>query len=167
MYIILLGGNNDEKGNLSNYTLERLDKFFKIYDLNKILNPKIIISGGYRFSEVSHCQLIKNKILQIYPNITFEKEFIENNDTIDEAINISDYLSLKNYIGKIIIITSNWHMTRSKYLFNITFKKLKNVDVNFIEAYDNNETFINDEKHKLEQLIKNPYGKWLEYIKTN
>ena len=58
-------------------------------------------------------------------------------------------------------------MSRTKYLFNKTFEKLKFIDIEFIEASDNNNTFINEEKYKLEQLIKNPYGKWLEYIKTN
>ena len=164
MYIIILGGNNDQNGNLSNSTLERLYTFVDVYEQYKLLNPKIIISGGYRFSEVSHCELIKNKILQIYPKKLFEKEFIENNDTVDEAINISNYIEKIKYIGKIIIITSNWHMNRVKYLFNKTFEKLKNVDIDFIEAYDNNDTCINEEKYKLEQLIHTPYGKWLEYI---
>ena len=177
MYIILLGGSNDTKGNLTVPTINRLNTFFEVYEINKTLNPKIIISGGYRFSEISHCELIKKKILKIYPNILIEKEFIENNNTIDEAINISNYIEHIKYRGKIIIITSSYHMIRAKYLFNKTFEKLKNIEFEFIEAYDNNDTGINDtgindtdineEKEKLEQLINTPYGKWLEYIKTN
>ena len=73
MYIILLGGTNNKNGKLSNSTIKRLDKFFEVYEQNKTLNPKIIISGGFRFSEVSHCELIKNEILQKYPNIFIEK----------------------------------------------------------------------------------------------
>ena len=119
MYIILLGGSNNKNGKLSNTTIMRLNKFFEVYEQNEILKPKIIISGGFRFSEVSHCELIKNEILQKYPNILIEKEFIENNNTIDEAINISEYLSL-NYTGNVIIITSSYHMNRVKYLFNKT-----------------------------------------------
>lgn len=172
MYIILLGGSNDAKGTLTSSTLNRLNKFFEVYEINKTLNPKIIISGGYRFSEISHCDLIKNKILKIYPNILIEKEFIENNNTVDEAINISNYIEHIKHRGKIIIITSNWHMNRVKYLFNKTFEKLKYIEFEFIEASENNDTGINDtgineEKEKLEQLINTPYGKWLEYIKTN
>jgi uncharacterized SAM-binding protein YcdF (DUF218 family) len=167
MYIILLGGSNNKNGKLSNSTIMRLNKFFEVYEQNKILNPKIIISGGFRFSEVSHCELIKNEILQKYPNILIEKEFIENNNTIDEAINISEFLSL-NYTGNVIIITSSYHMNRVKYLFNKTFEKIKNIEIEFIETSENNnDDNINEEKDKLQQLVKNPYGKWLEYITYN
>ena len=121
MYIIILGGQNDITDNLSDFTKKRLYKFFEIYNVYKTKDPKVIISGGYRFSQISHCSLVKKVLLNKYPYLPIEKEFIENNNTIDEAINIANYFKIINYIGKIIIITSNWHMERSKYLFNITF----------------------------------------------
>ena len=83
MYIILLGGNNDQIGNLSNSTSERLNTFVDVYEQYKLLNPKIIISGGFRFYRVSHCQIIREEIFKKNPTILIEKEFIENNDTID------------------------------------------------------------------------------------
>lgn len=172
MYIVILGGYNDANGILSNFTLKRLEKFYEVYEQNIELNPKIIISGGFRFSEISHCKLIKNVILDKYPDIIIDKQFIENNNTIDEAINISEYLSKTNYLDKLIIITSDWHMPRVKYLFNETFKKISHIELIYIEAIDTNNiisnidyiNLINDEETKLIQLITNPYGRWKYYL---
>ena len=88
MYVIILGGDNDVSSNLSNSTLMRLKKFDEIYNNYKNNNPKIIISGGFRFSQMSHCGIIKKELQNKYPNIEINKEFEENNNTIDEAINI-------------------------------------------------------------------------------
>ena len=75
---------------------------------------------------------------------------------------------------KLIIITSNWHMPRVKYLFNETFKKLSHIELIYIEAIDNdinninnNNDYINmikDEEIKLLQLKTNPYGSWKYYL---
>lgn len=164
MYIIILGGENDIYGNLSNFTKCRINKFFEIYETYKNLNCKIIISGGNRFSQISHCEIVRNILLEKEPGINIAREFIENNNTIDESINISNYFNKINYKGDIFIITSNWHAKRSKYLFNITFKKNININLHFFET---NETEIELElleEKKYYNLIKNPYGKWLDYI---
>ena len=108
-----------------------------------------------------------------YPDLIIDKQFIENNNTIDEAINISEYLSKTNYLDKLIIITSDWHMPRVKYLFNETFKKISHIELIYIEAIDNdinninNNDYINlikDEEIKLIQLRANPYGNWRDYL---
>ena len=164
MYIFIAGGGNDKDGNLSEFTKRRLEKFYEVYEKYKYLNPKIIISGGFRFSIISHCALIKNEILKKIPNILFEKEFIENNNTVDEAINISDYLSLKNDNFKLIIITSNWHMERVKYLFNQTLKKLNNLEIEYISTFEEDNILVEEDKKKLNFLKINPYDKWKKYI---
>jgi hypothetical protein len=173
MYIVILGGYNDANGILSNFTLKRLEKFNEVYKQNIEFNPKIILSGGFRFSEISHCKLIKNILLDKYPDIIIDKQFIENNNTIDEAINISEYLSKINILDKLIIITSNWHMPRVKYLFNETFRKISHIELIYIEAVDNDInniinndyiSLIKDEEIKLTQLRTNPYGIWKDYL---
>ena len=164
MYIIILGGNNDSSGNLSNYTLIRLEKFDEIYNNYKNLDPKIIISGGFRFSQISHSSIIKKKIQNKYPNIIIEKEFIENNDTIDEVLNLDKYLKNINYKKNIKIITSNWHMNRVKYLFGKVFEIYDNLTIEFIETNENEIELEKQEKIKLFNLKHKPYGKWKEYI---
>ena len=77
MYVIILGGDNDVSGNLSNSTLMRLKKFDEIYNNYKNNDLKIIISGGFRFSKMSHCGIIKKELQNKYPNIEINKEFEE------------------------------------------------------------------------------------------
>ena len=164
MYIIILGGQNDKEGNLSNCTIKRLDKFYEIYNLHKNINPKIIISGGCRFSNIPHCFYIKQKLLDIIPDINITKEFIENDTTIDEAINMCEYFKNVNYYGNIIIITSNWHMERVKYLFNKVFELINNIKIEYIETNEHNKQIEIEEVDKLYNLKYKPYGKWSEYI---
>ena len=167
MYIIILGGGNDEEGNLADFTLNRIHIFFEIYHtLKDKAQCKVVLSGGYRFSTISHSELVKQYILNKEPQINIVKEFIENNNTVDEAIHISNYFENINYAGKIIIITSSWHINRAKYLFNITFKHLNLIHLKY-SIYENEKEkaeFDEEEKEKLEVLKNNPWGKWREYI---
>lgn len=163
MYLVILGGDNDVSGNLSNSTLMRLKKFDEIYNNYKNNDPKIIISGGFRFSKMSHCSIIKKELQNKYPNIEINKEFEENDNTIDEAINIGKYL-IDNNSNNVIIITSNWHMNRVKYLFGKVFELIDNVKIEYIETDENEIELEKEEKIKLYNLKHKPYGKWKEYI---
>jgi len=163
MYIVILGGDNDISNNLSNSTLMRLKKFDEIYNNYKNNDPKIIISGGFRFSQMSHCSLIKKNLQNKYPNIEINKEFEANNNTVDEAINIGKYL-VDNNSNNVIIITSNWHMNRAKYLFEKVFELIDNVKIEYIETDENEIELEQEEELKLFNLKHKPYGKWKEYI---
>ncbi len=163
MYIVILGGDNDISGNLSNSTLMRLKKFDEIYNNYKNNDPKIIISGGFRFSKMSHCSLIKKNLQNKYPNIEINKEFEANNNTVDEAINIGKYL-VDNNSNNVIIIISNWHMNRVKYLFEKVFELIDNVKIEYIETDENEIELEKEEELKLFNLKHKPYGKWKEYI---
>lgn len=162
MYIFLLGGSNDSSGNLSRYMIKRLQKFEEVY--SKYQDSKILISGGYRFSKISHCSIIKKILISKYSDIVIEKEFIENNNTIDEVINIEKYLKNINYNGCIKIITSNWHMNRVKYLFNKVFEFYDDLIIEYIETNENEPELEKKEEIKLYNLKHKPYGKWKEYI---
>ena len=161
MYVVILGGQNDHNGILSEFTKKRIEKFYEIYKCNK--NLKVILSGGFRFSTISHCKIVRKIITKEIPDIIIEKEFEQNNDTIDEAINLAKYFSKIDYSGQIIILTSNWHLDRSKYLFDTTFKNINKINLEYITTNENNTQYIKNEKIKLDELINNPYGKWLSY----
>lgn len=167
MYIVILGGENDVKGNLSEFTKKRLDKFDEVYGSYRDNGeePKIIISGGFRFSVMSHCSLVKEHLLSKYPGLNIEKEFIENDNTVDEAINIAEYFS--NRSGLVVVITSDWHLERARYLFDKTFKGLSNIEIVYVATQDNNllnKQREKDESIKIHELINNSYGVWKEYL---
>jgi len=159
--IIILGGANNKNGELHSTTINRLEKYLEIKD--NYPNSRVILSGGYRFSKISHCALVKKYLLNKDITIHIEKEFTENNNTIDEAINISQYLSNINYRDNIIIITSPWHLQRAKYLFNIT---CSDMNINYItyKNIDEENVFISEEIDKLEKLKNAPYGKWYVFL---
>jgi len=162
MYIIILGGQNDNNGIFSRCTERRLEKFYEIYHLYKNSEPKVIISGGNRYSDKSHCYYIKQELLNKIPNININKEFEENNNTIDEAINICKYLN-ENNSKHVIIITSNWHMPRVKYLFGKVFELQDNINVEYVETDETEIELKKEEEIKLYNLKHKPYGKWKEY----
>ena len=160
--IIILGGANSKNGELDNATINRLEKYLEIKD--NYPNSKVILSGGYRFSKMSHCTLVKEYLLNKDPTIHIEKEFIENDNTVDEAINISRYLSNINYKDSIIIVTSPWHLQRAQYLFNIS---CSDMNINYItyENRDEMNTFMLEEVDKLYKLKHAPYGRWNMFFK--
>ena len=106
---------------------------------------------------------IAQELQKKYPNIEINKEFEENDNTIDEAINIGKYL-VDNNSNNVIIITSNWHMNRVKYLFEKVFELIDNVKIEYIETDENEIELEKEEKIKLYNLKHKPYGKWKEYI---
>ena len=167
MYIVILGGENDKKGNLSEFTKKRLETFDEVYGSyrDEGEDPKIIISGGFRFSEMSHCSLVKEHLLAKYPGLNVEKEFIENDNTVDEAMNMAEYF--KSRKGLVVIITSDWHLGRAKYLFNKTFDGLSNIEIAYVATQENdllNKQRDKDESIKIHELIHNSYGAWKEYL---
>ena len=164
MNIVILGGENDKKGNLSEFTKKRLDKFDEVYGSYRDNgeDPKIIISGGFRFSEMSHCSLVKEHLLSKYPGLNIEKEFIENDNTVDEAINIAEYFS--NRSGLVVVITSDWHLERVRYLFGRTFEELSKLEIVYVATQENEEQREKDESVKMHELIHNSYGAWKEYL---
>jgi vancomycin permeability regulator SanA len=164
MYIVILGGENDKKGSLSEFTKKRLDKFDEVYSSYRTNgeDPKVIISGGFRFSEMSHCSLVKEHLLAKYPRLNVEKEFIENDNTVDEAINMAEYF--RNRSGLVVIITSDWHLERARYLFGKTFEGLSNIEIVCMATQENEEQREKDESVKIHELIHNSYGAWKEYL---
>ena len=161
--IIILGGKNNKKGILTDFTINRIEIALKIIKKQK---TKVILSGGYRFSSISHCTIVKKYLINKYPSINIEKEFIENNNTVDESINIGTYLLKQQYHGNITIITSPWHLPRAKYLFDIVFSRNKLINLNYITYQSNMEMkqYEKEEQKKLKQLKETPFGKWKTYI---
>lgn len=176
MNIVILGGSNDEFGILDFYTKKRCQEALKIISKNNEKNIILHFSGGInpKFNKmiepISHSILCKKyfkNILNSFPeeNIILHES---NNCTIDEAINFGKYFQNTN--EEIIIITSNWHIERVKYLFSIVFNFYKVNNFKIISSISNNNNIsklIKEEKIKVNQLINKPYGIWKEWLLNN
>lgn len=159
MFIIILGGGIDLKGNLPDHVFQRLDKAIELYQKNP--SAKIIVSGRYSF--------LYNQLKQ-YPPITEaermaqylikkgipkEKIFLErkSKDTIGNAYYLKKNFFLPKKIFSALIITSFFHLPRVKYIFKKIFGPSYNLQ--FIGVQEN--LTKNEEKKVIErqkQLLK-------------
>jgi hypothetical protein len=176
MHIIVLGGSNDEKGDLDDFTRKRCDKSIEIIKKNNEKNIILHFSGNVnnKFNKMqnplSHSILCKKyfrNIIKLFPekNINLHES---NNCTVDEAINFGNYF--KNSKSKILIITNDWHYERVNYLFSkvFNFNKINNFKIISVKSNINKIiNIIKEEKLKLDQLKNNPYGKWNEWLVNN
>jgi predicted acetyltransferase len=166
MHIVVLGGCNNEKKILDNYTKERCDKLINIINLRNNYIEKVHLSGGmnknFNKSNINHSEICKNYILS---KVNFNNLILhsDNNSTIDEAINFGKYF--QNIEKEILIISNDWHIKRVKYLFNKTFKFYNVTNFKFISIVSNNLEL--KDKNKIKQLIDKPYGIWKEWLVNN
>ena len=117
----------------SHDSLERLNKAKEIYE-----NDSILIASGWRYSKNLHKPLAEyifdfyKKNFEIDTNniICLEKA----KDTIGEAIYLRQAINEKNIVGKIIVITSDWHHKRAQYIFKFVFGKTSASKLFFIQV---------------------------------
>ena len=99
-------------------SLARLQKAKEIYD-----NDSILIASGWRYSKNLHKPLAKY-IFDFYKkNFEIDQKNIicleKAKDTIGEAIYLRKIINAKNTVGKIIIITSDWHHRELNIYLNL------------------------------------------------
>jgi len=163
MFIVVLGGGINLKGELPETVYQRLNKAIEIYQKNLDKNPKIIVSGKYSFlyqqtnqfppsteAEKMALYLIKKGIPK--KQIILEKK---SKDTIGNAYFVKKIFLKKNE-KKGIIITSLFHLERVKYVFKKIFGKDYQLD--FIGVKENlpkeKEKQILEKQKKLLEKIK-------------
>lgn len=131
MFIIVLGGGIDLKGNLPSLVYQRLDKAIEIYQSNKKNNNiKLVVTGKYsflyhqlkKFPPTTEAEKMAQYLLkkQIPKNkILLEKK---SKDTIGNAYYLKKDVFIPHQETRAIIITSNFHRERVKYIFDKIFE---------------------------------------------
>ena len=145
--IVVLGYKLGKNNRMSPILRNRLEKCIKYYKNGN----KIILCGG-KLSESSKSEaevmkdwLIKNNISK--DDIILEKK---SKDTIENIGNLKKILNNKN-IKSINLITSNWHMKRTKLIVN---KILPKVKVNYIVSnYGNSNNRQKIEKKNYKNVV--------------
>ncbi|MGD9368676.1 MAG: YdcF family protein, partial [Desulfobacteraceae bacterium] len=130
--IIILGSTNDKSGNISDIGLTRLKKGLEIYKRKE--SAKLLLTGGYS----------KGKKISERPYSFYAKQFmleegvLENDivglvmskDTVEDAkLSLPIIKNLNS--EQIIIVTSDFHMNRSMYIFKKVFD---GYSLSFVEA---------------------------------
>lgn len=126
--ILLLGSPNSENGELYSIAKDRCELAFHEYKNNR--DYKILLTGGYgsHFNTTTNphaCYLKEHLKSKGIPEENFT-EFAESKNTLEDAA-LSKPIVLKYDVKQIIIITSDYHYARAKFVFE---NEYSDVDIN-------------------------------------
>lgn len=120
--IIILGSYNNEQGKLSKIAKSRLNKGSEEYKKHK--NYKIILTGGYgeHFNPTSkpHAFYAKKFLLSLGISDESILDFVESKFTLEDAL-LAKPIIEKQFVKNLIIVSSDYHIKRVKYIFGQVF----------------------------------------------
>ncbi len=155
--IVVLGSPNFPDGTLGPIALDRLQGCLSIFNSQK---HKILCTGGFgahfNTSPVAHANYLKDfLILKGVPSTAFLPLALSSN-TVEDAV-MSKSILMKTVFKDLIIITSEYHVARVKFIFaeilkdfNLNFKAVAHHSID-----DVLEPLIQHEKVAMDQLISN------------
>lgn len=153
--IIVLGAPNDNEGNLSDIALERCKQALKEYEKHN--DYYILLTGGYgkHFNNTNKLHAYYTYSFLNKNGIPKDKflEFVESSNTVED-IKLSKPVIKKYKPGDIIVITSDFHYNRAKFLFE---KEMPDKKVDFSLSETNKkhselEKLFEHEKKALQRL---------------
>jgi len=146
--IIVLGSPNDIDGTLSSITVERCGQAVLEYMQHK--DYMILLTGGYgdHFNKTDkpHAFYVSNYLVSKKIPKECLLEFVESSSTIED-VKLSKPVIERDNPKNIIIVTSDFHHDRVKYLFKKEFSKRKiilsccktNLPINELRKIKNHE----------------------------
>lgn len=133
--IIILGSPNDERGNLSDIAISRLERGMQEY--RKREGYKILCTGGFgehfNTTDRPHAEYSINYLLQSGIGETDILEIAESQNTAEDAV-LAKPIIEKHGAKSLIIVSSDFHMKRVKHIFKKVFKEF---DLIFCGAQSN------------------------------
>ena len=155
--IVVLGSPNFPDGTLGPIALDRLQGCLSIFNSQK---HKILCTGGFgahfNTSPVAHANYLKDFLIQKgVPSTAFLPLALSSN-TVEDAVMSKSILMEVEY-KDLIIITSDYHVARVKFIFT---EILKDFNLNFKAVTHHSiddvlEPLIQHEKVAMDQLISN------------
>lgn len=150
--IIVLGSKNDEKGNLSPNSRNRVDRAIKKMEefqpkadrpMAEKNNPnyKLLLTGGFgKFNPTSkpHAQYLKDYALKKGVKKKDILGIVESSNTVEDAY-LSKPIIDKYRPEKVFVSTSNFHLPRAKYIFE---KLLPDYNLEFIGSKEDTSPFV-------------------------
>lgn len=125
MFIVVLGGGIDLQGNLPLYIHQRLDKAIELYKTYP--SSKLVLSGKYSFLyREKKPPLTEAHAMADYlrkKGVDKRQMLLENKskDTIGNAYYLKKDFFIPFHEKKALIVTSEYHLTRVKYIFQKLF----------------------------------------------
>ena len=143
--IVLLGGPNSDKGELSDIVKSRCQTAFE-YHLN-YPELKILCTGGFgahfNVTQQAHADYVKAYLKELGVSETQFLPIAESRFTLEDALLAKPILK-QAAISDVVLITSSFHIKRAKYIFNRICPEL------FLECVEAPTPVC---KHELEKLL--------------
>lgn len=153
--IAILGSPNDDDGNLSDISIGRLAKGMEEYKRNS--GYKIMCTGGFgeHFNRTDTPHAIY-AVKYLKENGIPEEdilEIIESHDMIEDAVKSKPVID-RHGVTDLIVVSSDFHMERVKYVFRIVFKgyslRFSGAETDFTE--ETYKCLFAHEKRELDKL---------------
>lgn len=124
--ILVLGAPNDDTGELSTIARERCEHAIKEYRRHP--GYKFLLTGGYgdhfNTTEKPHAFYTKRYLLaRQIPEQDILSEFVESSNTLEDA-RLSHPIVKRYGVKHVLVVTSDFHLDRAKYIFQQTFKDM-------------------------------------------
>ena len=120
--IVVLGSPNTDQGELYSIATERCEQALTEYAQHPDYN--ILLTGGYgthfNTTDQPHAAYLKNYLTSRgIPDEQFV-EFVESSNTFEDA-SLSKPITLKYAVNALLVITSDFHLDRARYIFEKEF----------------------------------------------
>ena len=120
--IVVLGSPNSETGQLSNIAKERCELVLAEYA--KHSDWKLLLTGGYgahfNTTDQPHAAYLKRYLVSRGIPAQQIIEFVESTNTLQDA-SFSKPIVLKYGASEIVVVTSDYHIDRARYVFEREF----------------------------------------------
>ena len=148
--IVVLGSPNSEKGEL--YTTARNRCLRAIKEYHQRSGWKLLLTGGYgeHFNTTNqpHAEYLNQFLTDNSVPESDIVEYAESKNTIQDAL-LSKPIVQKYQTRRLLIITSDYHLDRAKYIFERVFSNL-DVELEFIDVPTDPEICEFDLKSQIE-----------------
>lgn len=176
--IIVMGSGVSPEGNLTQIGKSRVQKSVELY--NKNIAKRILMTGKYSHNISYIPQKTEAKAMKEYAIILGVSEshiFTEEHslDTVGNAYFTKQFLEKMNW-KNILIVTSNFHLARTEYLFKKVYGKEFIIDIipsltflstdELLNKIDKEHNFIEQFKSQLEKIRDGDDVKVKELMKT-
>ncbi len=155
--IVVLGSPNDNQGRLLSIALERCRQ--ALIELKKYPNAKVLCTGGFgkhfNTTDIAHGQYAQKFLIN--KGVAAEKflPIALSRFTIEDAL-LSLPILTDSGIERIILVTSDFHMVRAKFIFNYV---MPNITFIFASAITNapqeqlNNVMFHEEKALARDMV--------------
>ena len=120
--VVLLGAQNDERGQLSEMALARAAA--AVREHRQRPGSKLLLTGGFgahfNTTDQPHAAYLKQYLTQRGISDQDFVEFAESTNTLEDASR-SKPIVLKHWVGQIVVVTSDFHEARARFIFEREF----------------------------------------------